>query len=86
MRRSLDSSERIWISLLDIADHRSKFFNKHGERFDRKLHAEVESIIRILLKLRSMNVIESDPETFIKISAIERELLRVGQEEYLDFP
>lgn len=59
---------------------------KHGERFDRRLYAEVESIVRLSLKLHSMEVIVADPESFKELSAIQRELLRVGQDEYLDFP
>ena len=86
MRKSLHTNETLWIGLTDIARHRSQFFMKHGERFDRKLYAEVESLIRISLKLRSMNVIESNPDMFKELSAIERELLRRGQDEYLDFP
>ena len=86
MKRQHQTTDLTWSVLLKVTRSRSKFFLKHGERFDRKLYAEVESIVRISLKLRALNVIESNPEMFGELLAVERELLRLGQDEYLDFP
>lgn len=86
MRRQLEQSEIIWKGILQVAENRSKFFGKHGERFDRRLYAEVDSLIRLSLKFREMRLVRSDPETFRNLLAIQKRLLRVGQDEYLHFP
>lgn len=86
MRRQLEQSEIIWKGMLQVAENRSKFFGKHGERFDRRLYAEVDSLIRLSLKFREMRLVRSDPETFKRILEIQKRLLRVGQDAYLHFP
>lgn len=86
MKRQIQESEVIWSALLQIAKSRSRFFSKHGERFDRRLYAEVESIIRISLELHAKAAIDVDPARFKELRQIQRDLLRLGQDEYLDFP
>ncbi len=50
------------------------------------MRAVVDSIVRISLYLSSNDLIEPDPDKFKELTAIQGELLRLGQDEYLDFP
>ena len=86
MLRQPDRNELLWSSLIEIANRRSKFFLKHGERFDRRLYAEIEAIIRISLKLHASDLINADPDKFKELVKIQRDLLHAGQEQYVEFP
>jgi len=46
----------IWFALAGLARERAYFFGKHGERFDRRLYAELEAITRVSLALRRYGV------------------------------
>lgn len=72
--------------ILRVVRRRSKHFGKHGERFDRRLFAEVDSCVRIWLELRSKAVIGRDREDFKRIVIIRESLLNRGKQLYYDFP
>lgn len=86
MAKKKPPDQKVWYCLHRIAVRRSQFFLKHGERFDRRLYAEVESIIRISLMLQGKGLIEADTEKFKELTRIQRELLYTGQEVYEEFP
>jgi len=86
MLKTQKPTQRIWAVLLQTAESRSKFFGKHGERFDRRLYAEIESIIRISLGLHSKELIDVDSENFKSLVDLQRDLLYRGQELYEQFP
>jgi hypothetical protein len=86
MLKQKSVTEQVWPALLHTAKSRSKYFGKHGERFDRRLYAEIESINRISLLLHSKGVIDADPENYRSLVAIQRDLLNRGQELYEAFP
>lgn len=70
-------------AVLALAYSRSKHFGKYGERFERRLYAEIESIIRLWYRLDDIGIISSDPVTFKKLVAIQRGMLK--QAEYLEY-
>lgn len=66
--------------------NRASFFLKHGERFDRRLYAEVCALNAIYLNFIDFRLINSNPEGYRQINRIKTEMLEAGQLVYKDFP
>lgn len=86
MRKIQKPTQQIWSVFLQTAESRSQFFGKYGERFDRRLYAEIESIIRLSHRLHSKELIDADTDNYKLLIGIQRDLLYRGQELYEEFP
>lgn len=74
-------------AIRELASRRAKFFGKHGERFDRRLYAEIESIIRLYIELDNIGIIENEPKQFKKLLKIQRDMLKkAAKSRYESFP
>jgi len=68
------------------AERRARFFGRYGERYDRRLFADVEAIQRLYLDLVSSSFIFSDPLTARRIESIRVNMIRSGANRYNSFP
>lgn len=72
--------------ILELAVRRSRHFGKYGERFDRRLYAELDSMVRIWMVLSEQKLLPCNPLEFKGIIQIRENTLEEGQRIYEDFP
>lgn len=72
--------------LFQLVLRRSRYFGKHGERFDRRLYSEIEAYVRIWMELCRSNVIKNNPTKFRRLLKIQGDMLKQGQLTYKSFP
>lgn len=72
--------------ILELAVRRSRHFGKYGERFDRRLYAELDSMVRIWMALSEQELLPCNPLEFRGIIKIRENTLEQGQWLYEDFP
>lgn len=74
-------------AILKIAVRRSRYFGKHGERFDRALYSELEALIRIWLEFVSTGIMLNSPKRYKKLLKIQRNMLKHARKrQYQNFP
>lgn len=73
-------------AFVNIAQNRSDFFLKHGERFDRRLYSDVCSIIRLYSQFVDFGLITGNSEQIKKALKIQDDMLQAGKQVYKNFP
>jgi len=72
--------------VLNCVIRKSRFFGKHGERYDRRLFALVEANRSLYIEFCNDGLLVRDAEEFRQIMIIHDSMMKKGQEMYYDFP